>query len=135
MKKDSKKKLIIDKYTQPIFIPNNVYVCKNYTKKDITNNFKYTDESEIDIDEGCDALTYYHVKDKDGKMCILILLDEFLFKNKEKYYTIGVCAHEAVHGVHRILEYCGIYLNKDNSEVYAYFIEWITKCIYTTANK
>ena len=40
---NSKKKLIIDKYTQPIFPPYDLYVLKNSTPEDIKELFIWDD--------------------------------------------------------------------------------------------
>ena len=46
--KKSKDKLIVDKYTQDIYPPYNLYVMINYTVEDITKQFVWDDGVEIE---------------------------------------------------------------------------------------
>ena len=136
MKKN--KKLTIDKYSQPIFTPYDVYVCKNFTMDDIRNTFVWSDGSEIEDNEltcckGETLFSLYRKDDPDKMLCIVILLyvDEF---DKGTDYA-NVCAHEASHAAFRILDYCGIKLTNDTTEVFAFMEGWITECCVKTYKK
>ena len=136
MKKN--KKLIIDKYSQPIYTPYDVYVCKNFKMEDIRNTFVWSDGAEIEEDEltyckGETLFTLYRKDDPDKNLCTVILLyvDEF---DKGTDYA-NVCAHEASHAAFRILSYCGIKLTGDTTEVFAFLEGWITECCVKTYKK
>lgn len=134
MKSKTKNKLIVDKYINPIFFPNDLYIVKNYTERDIKRLFDIGDRN---IEEGSfDAMALSGVTFKKTKdNCFLILLDTRILKDKEPFYCEGVAVHEASHYTHFILEYCGIPLTKDTTEVYAYLTEWATKCVLNTLTK
>ena len=136
--KKKQKQLVIDKYSQPIFTPCDLYVCKNFTEEDIRNNFTWGDGAEIEDNEliSCKGETLSMVikkDDPDKNLCIAILLytDEF---DKGTDYA-NICSHEASHAAFRILDYCGIKLTNDTTEVFAFMEGWITECCVKTYNK
>lgn len=132
--KKIRKKCIIDKYTQPIYIPNNIYVCKNYTKKDLDKLFEFTDHSSIYLEDDSNiASVCYGVVDKKNDIqCIVVLLN---ISYGKEYKEINTIAHEAFHVAYRLLETCGAPLDDSTNECYAYLVGWAAECIYKTAIK
>lgn len=138
-KKDNKTKhkLVIDKYEQNIYPVTRIYVLKNYTLEDLNKNFASQYNKSISIPDDYDALVYNNITDKDNKLCAVVLLNQSLFsKKKDKSYLVKVCAHEAAHAALWMFKYIGQEVSDDNSnEPFAYLLEYITECIYNTANK
>lgn len=132
------KKKIIDKYTQPIYVPNTLYVCRHCTKEDLDKMFNYTDAEESSIYEDTDSysgLTCYGVKDKTtGNLCIVILLADELDENDMKD-NINIIAHESFHAAHRILQYCSINLSDETAECFAFMVGWCAECVFKTMSK
>lgn len=133
----NKKELIIDKYSQPIFIPNDLYVIKNFSLEDITKLFVWSDGVEITEDDiglnksqAVALANCYRKDDKDRRLCTLILINKI-----DKDRLINTVAHESMHITQDILEYCGIPLTRDSSEIYAFTIGWVAECMYNTAKK
>lgn len=138
--KTNKNKLVLDVYEQPIYIPNKVYVLKNYTQKDIDKYFEYADGDSINLKDMNEfkALTISGcVEKKTGRYCIIVLLSEALVTEFKKDIPegISVCAHEAFHSASRILEWCHIKLAEESEETYAFMVGWATKCIFNTLKK
>lgn len=138
----NKNKKYIDEYIQPLYIPNKLVVCKNVSIVDLSKLYIYPDDTELTEDtenRDYDASTFTFLKDKKtGDSVVLVLLNaENINKSikKNKNYLVGLCAHEALHVVYRILSYCDTGLNEFTNETFAYFTEWATKCIYETAIK
>ena len=136
--KKNKKALIIDKYTQPIFPPYDLYICKNFTDDDIKNTFLWSDGEEITDDElktfkGETLSILYKKDDPEKNFCIAILLYTEYFDKGTDY--VNVCSHEASHAVFRILDHCGIKLTNDTTEVFAFMQGWVTECCVKTYNK
>ena len=132
--KKNKKKCIIDKYTQPIYNPHNIYVCKNYTKKDLDKLFEFSDNSSIYLedDPNIASVCYGVIDKKDNIQCIVILLNVDYGK---EYKSINTISHEAFHVAYRILDYCGVELTNSSNECYAYLAGWAAECIHKTAIK
>lgn len=140
MQNKNKHKGIIDKYEQPIYIPNNLYVCRNVDTKTLGKYFKFQDGNTIQPSdlEGYDGITFYSMfENKTNKACIVIYLcKDSEFKGLKNLPEVAdTYAHEAFHAAHRILDYCGVTLDNGSCEAYAYMVGWITKCIFTTAMK
>ena len=139
-KQDSKtkNKLVIDKYTQPIFPPYDLYICKNFSIEDIQNNFLWEDgcevkESEISVGQGLTLSFVYKKDDPEKHYAIVILLwPKYIHGQLE---AIEVCSHEAAHAVHHILDYCNMELSDKTTETYAFMQGWATKCCYETYKK
>ena len=137
----NKKKLIVDKYTQPIFYPSDLYVVKNGTKKDIQDLFIWSDEYEIRDDEVSDegqGFTYSIMVKKDDpnkRFCIVIQLFTENFDKSIDNDWLNVISHEASHAVFRILDHCHIKLCDETTEVFAFMQGWVTSCVYTTLKK
>ena len=141
-KRNSKKnKLVIDKYSQPIYVPNDLYVIKNYKLEDLTKVFKWADgeeilESEVAECEGTTCFQWVRKDDKDKNYVTVILLntlDSAFHKTESE--VINLLAHEASHASFRILNYCGINLNDSTTETFSFVTGWITECCYKTWKK
>lgn len=139
MKAKQNSRTIIDRYEQPIYPIRNLYVIKNYKKGDIDKKFY---QSDIDsIESKCNPYVATCVLCKrrsDNRTVVLIVLSEGLCKNakKELIYSIGVCAHEALHAACFMLrESADTELTSDTEESYSYLTEWVTNCAVTTLLK
>lgn len=126
-----KNKFIIDKYSTTIY-PYPVYVCKNYTFKDISKRFNGLSES--DIDESKD-LCISGITDKNNNYCILILLCKNTVNQKDKSDQVNTCAHEALHATCDMLEEIEQPLSSKYSEAYCYLCGYIAQCTYKTLMK
>ena len=136
--KKNKKTLVIDKYTQPIFPPHDLYICKNFTDDDIKNTFLWSDGEEITEDElkifkGETLSILYKKDDPEKNLCVVILLCTEYFDKGTDY--ANVCSHEGSHAVFRILDYCGIKLTNYTTEVFAFMQGWVTECCIKTYKK
>ena len=136
--KKSKDKLIVDKYTQDIYPPYNLYVMINYTLEDITKQFVWDDGVEIEpVDiESYQGITYglvYNKNDKDKSLSVLVCLNPKRFD--DDIDALNTIAHEAFHVVFRIFNHCNIYLSEDTNEPYAFMTGWAAKNIYNTYKK
>lgn len=139
-KNSNKRKTIIDKYIQPIYVPHILYVCKNYTKDKIDKLFEFVDGSSIFVDNKGTymATTCYGVKEKaTNKLCIVVLLEECVSSKykKDKDEVNSTVAHEAFHVADEILKYCEISLDEGSKEAYAYMVGWAAECIFKTVAK
>ena len=136
--KKSKNKFILDKYTQDIYPPYNLYVMINHTAEDISKRFLWDDGEEIDkvdLDE-YQGLTYgivYNKNDKNGLLSVLVCLN--CDKFNDDVDAMNTIAHEAFHVVFRIFNHCNIPLSKDTNEPYAFMTGWAAKNIYNTYKK
>ena len=134
-----KNKKVIDKYTQPLYIPNNLYICKNYTQKDLDKLFYVGDNKSIttvaDMDD-YQALTISGAYEVDTKnACIVILINTEATNEDNEYDIINLCSHEAFHVAHRILDLCGVTLSDDSCESFAFITGWAASCMYKTIKK
>ena len=134
------KKLVVDKYTQPIFIPNDLYVVKNYTKEDIQKLFIWQDDVEVEEREimdgqGVTCAFMYRKGDKNKNLCVVLLLNTLECNLSNPEDAINIIGHEAHHATYDILDYCSIKLTDDTTEVYSFLNGWITQCAYKTYMK
>lgn len=130
-----KRKKIIDKYTQPIFIPHELVVCKNITIEELNKLYCYSNDKDLEPFDTVDAATYRAIdRSTRNKILVIVLNMEYMSKAKLQE-KIDICSHEALHATSSILQECGIYLTDESEEVYAYMEGWVTKCIYETMMK
>lgn len=130
-----KKKNTLKKYSQPIYIPHNLYVAANYTKSYIDKLFEFSDGRSIipEHEELYTATTCYGVREKKTKKrCIVVLLHtEFLNSLKsDKSEAISTISHEAFHVASEILRSSDINLTESSEESYAYLTGWAAMCIF-----
>ena len=132
-----KNKQIINKYVEPIFSSNTIYIIKNANIDSLVKLFDYKDakpnEFKNNLEEYIDqyeGITYYGViEKKTGKYVILIILNP---GDKYKPSIINTIAHESLHAAFRMMEYNAIDLDKSTNELFANLVGWITECCYKT---
>jgi hypothetical protein len=132
------KKFTLEEYKQPIYVPNSLFVCKNFNKSRLDKLFEYADHSSIYSEEYVNSslgLTVYGcVNKKTNLYCVVVLLSDDIQK-QDILEQVDICAHEAFHVADRILEYSGVELVSGNEETYAFMVGWATRCIYKTLKK
>ena len=128
MKKKQKK--IIDKY-DPIIYPRLLYVCKNYTLKDLRDRFTTRNGTEIsdEWDPSSKTFTLYAIDKKTKNWVILVCIGHK--RNSIADYVSDIC-HEAEHVKQSIFEDIGLPTTVDSQEADAYLVGWAAKCIYKT---
>ena len=136
--KESKKKLILDKYRQDIYPPYTLYVMMYYDPKDITDLFVWDDGAEIepvniDTYQGVTYGLVYKKDDKDKLLSVLVCLN--VDKFDDDIDAINTITHEAFHVVFRIFKHCNVYLSEDTNEPYAFMTGWAARSIYETYKK
>lgn len=127
-------RMILDKYTQPIYVPKDLYVCVNPNFNKLKTLFKFSDDYDIERDfEGSNGMTFYLIKNvKEDRLCILVILNMKSLSEYDTDQAINTIAHEAFHVAHETLNYCGVEFTANANETYAYFIGWAAQCIYKT---
>lgn len=133
-----KNKKVIDEYTNPIFRPTKLVVCKHVTEKDLNKKYCWYDDTELENLGEYDASTFYGVKTKDGKYGVIIIyLNDVLF-DKKKYpmdEVINTLAHEALHYAYRLGDHNSFYLDNSTNEVFANLVGYAAQCAYKTYMK
>ena len=134
-----KNKKVIDKYSQPIYVPQNLYICKNFSKADLDKLFYVEDHKSIldtvSIDE-YQALTISGAFEvSTSNICIVILINYEECTDMQAEDIAGLCAHEAFHVAHRMLELCGLELASESCESYAFVTGWAAECMFKTMMK
>ena len=126
-----KKECIIDKYST--VYSYDVYVVANPDKDILNKRFGWGNKEFYDPKyESNMAYTCSNATDlKNNKYCFVVIINS----HPNSLELINTCAHEATHVVHDLLSECKIKLTEDTEEVYAYFVGYMTECIYTTAKK
>lgn len=137
-RKNSNSKTIIDKYTQDIYPPYNLYVMLDGKEEDIANSFIWDDDVEIepaspDTYQGVTYALVYSKTDKSKSLAVLVCLNTDSFDNDVD--AINVISHEAFHVVFRIFKHCHINLGEDSNEPYAFMVGWASRNIYNTYKK
>lgn len=135
-----KHKNILDKYKQPIFSTEDLYISKDSSFEYLQKEFDLPD-GDRDYIEDYPAVTIYGVSRKNSNLkCVLIHFNTKIIKSnskssKDKYFLDGTLSHEALHAAYYILSQCGIDLTSSTDEVYAYTVGWITACARKTYDK
>lgn len=134
-----KNKKVIDKYSQPIYVPQNLYICKNYTKADIDKLFYIEDHQSVldavNMDD-YDALTIRGVYEvATSNICTIILINTEGTDSMSTEQVVNLCAHEAFHVAHRMLDLCGLTLSDDSCESFAFVTGWAAECMFKTMTK
>ena len=131
------KKIVEDKYTQPIFCPNDLYVYKNCKEQYIIDHYLWDNGDEIEPSttdfKGVKYGLAYRKDDPDKKLCMVVLLDTESFE--DEYDAVDIIAHESTHVTNHMLSFCSIPLSRDTDEVFAFLNGWVAKCVYTTYKK
>ena len=118
----------------PVLYPFPIHVTKDFDKEELKNIYKILDDSEnevpitdeFDASETTTARVVNVVDAKSGSMFYLVLC----FRPEE--IGAGISAHEAVHLANAYLQCLGFSCPSSyNDEPYAYFVQWVTNCIWS----
>lgn len=118
----------------PVLYPFSIHISMDFDVEELKSIYKTMNVSEeeepitdeFDAKETTTARTILVVDSKGGSMHFLVLL--FSPKN----IGAGICAHEAVHLANSYLQYLGFSSPAAyNDEPYAYFVQWVTNCIWS----
>ena len=129
---EKNKKMIIHEFYPEIY-PVLFWVIENPNVKQLYESFSYHDDTIQEIREfnkdGV-ALTFQlMIKNDTLKYGVVVTL------NRPKDLKPWSMAHEACHVSNFIYNYIGADEVDLGGEPHAYFIEWITKCIYEVVNE
>ena len=133
----NKKKVYIDTYES--IYPILLVVANEYaTAKDLNKYFKWGDGEDIldkEID-GCKGCVIKVVRRSDNSKVLLVKLNYAEGKDK-KLDAILTAVHEAGHVVLTTYNHIEdtICSNDNKQEPFCYYLQWVTKCIYTTMSK
>lgn len=118
----------------PAIYPFPIHITKDFEKEDLKEKYKTLDAEdkevpitdEFDKQEPTTARVVNVVDAKNGEMYYLVLLF------RPEVIGAGIAAHEAVHLANVYLQYLG-FSNPAayNDEPYAYFVQWVTNCIWS----
>lgn len=118
----------------PVLYPFPIHVTKDFDKDEIKSIYKALDSEEkevpitdeFDAQETTTARVVTVVDAKSGNMYYLVLLF------RPEIIGAGNAAHEAVHLANAYLQYLGFSCPAAyNDEPYAYFVQWVTNCIWS----
>lgn len=133
----NKKKVYIDTYES--IYPILLAVANEYaTAKDLNKYFKWGDGEDIldkEID-GCKGCVVRVVRRSDNAKVLLVKLNYLEGKDK-KLDAILTAVHEAGHVVLMTYNHIEDTICSDSTkqEPFCYYLQWVTKCIYTTMSK
>lgn len=126
----SKTKHIIDKYNIDVY-GFKLYVAYHANTEQIKKVIPKFEDNLNDV--SYDACTLSRVVDNEGDNSILVVINDiYTHSNTNK---ASISAHEALHATYSIMNFIHSNLTTDTQEPYAYLLEYITKCIYTTWTK
>ncbi len=118
----------------PVLYPFPIHVTKDFDVEELKAKYNVLDatEKEEPITDEFDApdtttARVVNVVDKEsGNMHYLVLLF------RPQGIGAGIAAHEAVHLANAYLQYLGFSTPAPyNDEPYAYFVQWVTNCIWS----
>lgn len=133
----NKKKVYIDTYES--IYPILLVVANEYaTAKDLNKYFRWGDGEDIldkEIDD-CKGCVIKVVRRSDNSKVLLVKLNYLEGKDK-KLDAILTAVHEAGHVVLTTYNHIEdtICSNDNKQEPFCYYLQWVTKCIYTTMSK
>lgn len=132
-----KNKGSIDTYTT-IYGPDIVVASKSVTLEQLKKLFAFSRDKELDdtLLSGC-AVTAPCIRKTDNHIVSLVKFNAYDFAKtqaEKNLELINFASHEATHVALDIYEYIGSEVPTDNElqEPFAYFIGYITRCIYKT---
>lgn len=133
----NKKKVYIDTYES--IYPILLVVANEYaTAKDLNKYFRWGDGEDILDTEigGCTGCVIKVVRRSDNAKVLLVKLNHAKGKDK-KLDAILIAVHEAGHVILTTYKHIEDTICSDDTkqEPFCYYLEWITKCIYTTMSK
>ena len=133
----NRRKEIVDTYNTIYSV--DIVVAKNIGYKKLNKYYSYSTGEDLEESiENSVATTAKCIRRSDNKPVVLILWNKDLPSYKvdhKKGYMINTMAHEATHAAIDIWDYIGEYIDANHSEPVAYFIGWVTECIYKTITK
>lgn len=118
----------------PTIYPINVHVTKDFDEDELKEIYKVLDSDNKVVDatdefsntDDTTARVVNVVESVSGKIRYLVLLF------RPKVIGAGTAAHEAVHIANAYLQYLGFSCpSAYNDEPYAYFVQWVTNCIWS----
>lgn len=118
----------------PVIYPFPIHITKEWDEDELKKKHRalnasdeevaFTDELSHTQDTTASVINV--VDAESGKMHYLVLL----FRPQD--IGAGISAHEAVHLANAYLQYLGFSCpSAYNDEPYAYFVQWVTNCIYS----
>lgn len=117
----------------PVIYPFPIHVTKEFDIEELKTKYKVLNASdkdvditdELDHDDRTVARFLNVVNIESGYMTYLVLLF------RPNVIWAGNAAHEAVHLANAYLQYLGFSCpTAYNDEHYAYFVQWVTNCIW-----
>ena len=121
----------------PVLYPFPILVTKDFDKEELKSIYKTLDSDykevsitdEFDAQETTTATVFTVIDSKSGLRYYLVLL------YRPEVIGAGTAAHEAVHLANAYLQYLGFSSPASyNDEPYAYFVQWVTNCIWSVLN-
>ncbi len=136
---NKKNKPRIDKYTQDILYPADLYVCTHCTKDVLDKEFSTPEGDTIYYEDAIAYVTSYATLkgDKTNECVFVVVIKDELYDKKlyDKYEILNTLAHEAYHVAFEYAKYNHIPLTEDTNEVIANLVGWANKCITKTYDK
>lgn len=113
----------------PVIYPFPIHITKDFDIEELKENYKTHDEKAITDEFDTDSYTTARVvavtDAESGGLHYLVLLF------RPDSIGAGNSAHEAVHLANAYLQYLGFSCpSAYNDEPYAYFVQWVTNCIW-----
>lgn len=118
----------------PMIYPFPIHITKDFDVEELKKKYKAVNASDEEVtitdefDHTSDTTArVINVADAEsGKMYYLVVL----FRPQD--VGAGISAHEAVHIANAYLQYLGFSCpSAYNDEPYAYFVQWVTNCIWS----
>lgn len=132
-----KKKKHIDSY-ELMYPVQLVIANEQVTLKDLQKLFVFCDGREL-TDDILDGLaTTTRVKDKKTGVAVSLIKISGIDRcdaDSKNIQLSGIATHEAIHAALDIYDRIGETVSNMHQETFAYFVEYITRCILKTINK
>lgn len=111
------------KMFDPVIYPRYLWVATG-DEKEVLSRFRYIDGKPVtDSEDGnFSASTFYNIMDENSSLGVLVWIKPSAAKPQ-------IMVHEATHAAIDIFTDLGIRFECGNSDHYAYFVEWVFKCI------
>lgn len=121
----------------PVIYPFPIHITKEWDEDEMKKKYKALNASDEEVaftdelshTQDTTARVINVVDAESGKMYYLVVL----FRPQD--IGAGISAHEAVHLANAYLQYLGFSCpSAYNDEPYAYFVQWVTNCIYSVVS-
>ena len=118
----------------PVLYPFPIHITKEWDIAEMKNKYSALDSNDKEVaitdefepTQETTARVINVIDAKSGKMYYLVLL----FRPED--CGAGISAHEAVHLANAYLQFLGFSCpSAYNDEPYAYFVQWVTNCIFS----